>query len=262
MDKIKRSTNAYLSHVYESPKHPASFSGLDKLYRIAKKEFPDITRNEIKQWAETNLSYSLHKLSRRNFKRNKIYAPEIDSLWEVDLAFVQDLVKENDGANYLLVVIDVSSKFLWVRPMKNKNASSLLQAFDSILNEKRKPEKLRTDKGTEFINESYLKKQRIQFYTAMNEPKAAVVERVNRTLKSKLYRYFMVANSLCYIDILQDIVDSYNSTYHRSIGRAPAMVSLLNVGQVRRKLYGKIERSRPKRFKLKVGDHVRLSLRK
>ena len=49
MDEKKKSTNAYLSRVYESPDHPASFSGLDKLYRIAKKEFPSITRNEIKQ---------------------------------------------------------------------------------------------------------------------------------------------------------------------------------------------------------------------
>ena len=210
----------------------------------------------------------MHKPSRRNFKRNKIYAPEIDSLLETDLAFVQDLAKENDGVNYLLVVIDVFSKFLWVRPMEKKHARSLVQAFDSILSEKRKPDKLRTDKGIEFTNESfqqYLKKQRIRFYTATNEPKAAVVERVNRTQsvsKSKLYRYFTGANFLCYIDVLQDIVDSYNNMYHRSIGRAPATVSLLNVGQVRRKLYGKIERSKPKRFKFKVGDHVRLSPRK
>ena len=49
MDKIGKSTNAYLSRVYVSPEHPASFSGLDNLYRIAKKEFPSITRNEIKQ---------------------------------------------------------------------------------------------------------------------------------------------------------------------------------------------------------------------
>ena len=241
-----------------------SFSGLDKLYRIAKKGFPSITRNEIKQWSETNLSYLLHEPSRRNFKHNKIYAPEIDSLWEADLAFVQDVAKEND-VNYLLVVIDVFSKFLWVRPMKNKTARSLVQAFDSILSEKRKPEKLRTDKGTEFINElfqQYLKKQEIQFYTAMNEPKAAVVERVNHTLKSKLYCYFTGVNSLRYIDVLKDIVDSYNNTYHRSIGQTPATVSLLNVGQVRRKLYGKIKRSKPKRFKFKVGDHVRLSLHK
>ena len=142
MVKIKKSTkelNAYLSHVYLSPEHPASFCGLDNLYCIAKKEFPSITHNEIKQWAETNLSYSLHKPFRRNFKRNKIYAPEIDSLWEADLAFVQDVAKENDGVNYLLVVIDVFSKFLCVRPMKNKSSRSLLQSFDSILVRKENP---------------------------------------------------------------------------------------------------------------------------
>ena len=87
--------------------------------------------------------------------------------------------------------------------MKNETARSFVQAFDSILSEERKPEKLRTDKGTEFINESfqqYLKKQGIQFHTAKNEPKAAVVERVNRTLKSKLCRYFTGVSSLRYID--------------------------------------------------------------
>ena len=61
----------------------------------------------------------------------------------------------------------------------------------------------------------------------------------------------MGASPLHYIDVLQDIVDSYNNTYHRSIGRAPATVNLLNAGQVRRKLYGKIERSQPKASSLK-----------
>ena len=98
--------------------------------------------------------------------------------------------------------------------------------------------------------QQYLKKKNIHFYTANNEPKASVVERVNRTLKSKLYRYFTAVNSLRYIDVLQDLVDSYNNTYHRSIGRAPATVSLLNVGQVRRKLYGEITSTAPKSLNL------------
>ena len=149
--------------------------------------------------------------------------------------------------------------------MKNRTARSLLEAFDSILSEGRKPEKLRTDKGTEFVNESfqqYLKKKDIQFFTANNEPKVSVVERVNQTLKSKLYRYFMAVNSLHYIDVLQDLVDSYNNTYHRSIGCAPATASLLNVGTVRRKLYGGITSTVAKKLKFHVGDHVRLSLLK
>ena len=85
---------------------------------------------------------------------------------------------------------------------------------------------------------------------------------MNHALKYKLYRCFTGVNSLCYIDILQDIVDSHSNTYHRSIGRPPATISLLNVEQVRRKLYGKIERSKPKRLEFKMGDHVRLSLHK
>ena len=80
---------------------------------------------------------------------------------------------------------------------------------------------------------------------------------MNHTLKSKLCRYFTAVNYLHYIDFLQDIVDSYN---HKSIGRAPATVSLLNVGQVRRMLYAKIERPKLKHFKFKVGDLVRLCL--
>ena len=168
-----------------------------------------------------------------------MYAPEIDSLWEVDLAFVQDVAKENDGVNYLLVVIDVLSKYVWVRLMKNKTAHSLLEVFDSIPSEGRKPEKLRTDKGTEFLNESfqqYLKKKNIQFYTAHNEPKASVVEQVNQTLKSKLYHYFTAVNSLHYIDVLQDLVDSYNNTYHRSIDCAPANVSFTRCWNCKEKI--------------------------
>ena len=62
----------------------------------------------------------------------------------------------------------------------------------------------------------------IQFYAENNKLKASVVERVNRTLKSKRYCYFIAVNSLRYIDVLQDLVDSYNNIYHRSIGRARA----------------------------------------
>ena len=66
-----------------------------------------------------------------------MYAPENNSLWEADLAFAQDVAKENNRMNYLLVVIDVFSKYVWVRPMKSKTAHSLLEVFDSILSEGR-----------------------------------------------------------------------------------------------------------------------------
>ena len=71
MVKIKKSSdelNRFLSHVYISPEHAASFTGLDKLYRMVKNQFPSIMRKEIRKWAENNLSHSLHKPSGRTFK--------------------------------------------------------------------------------------------------------------------------------------------------------------------------------------------------
>ena len=142
------------------------------------------------------------------------------------MAFVQDVAKKNDGVNYLLEVIDVLSKYVWVRPMKNKTACGLLEAFGSILSEGRKPEKLRTYEGTELSNESfhyYLEKKKHSILCCKQQTKG----KCKGTSESKLYRYFTAVNSLCYVDVLQDLVDSY--TYHRSIGRAPATNKTTNL---------------------------------
>jgi len=83
-----------------------------------------------------------------------------------------------------------------------------------------------------------LKRHNIHFYTSENEDiKAAVVERFNRTLKTKLYRYFTFKNTRRYIDILQDLVDSYNATRHRSINMSPEEVTVVNEAMVCSRLY-------------------------
>ena len=101
-----------------------------------------------------------------------MYAPEIDTLWEADLSFVQDVAKENDGVSYLLVVIDVFSKYVWVRRMKDETTRCLLEVFDSILSGGRKPEKLRTYDGREFLTShsiSILRRKNIQFYATSHK---------------------------------------------------------------------------------------------
>ena len=118
----------------------------------------------------------------------------------------------------------------------------------------RSPEKLQTDKGTEFLNhnfQSLLKENSIHFFTTNSELKASMVERFNRTLKTRMWKYFTAKNNRVYIDILQDIIHGFNNSYHRSIGRVAASVSLLSVGQVRRKLYGKSWTKPGRHFKFK-----------
>ena len=72
MEKSSDELNRFLSHVYISPEHAASFTGLDKLYCMVENQFSSLTRKEIRKWTESNLSCSLHKPSRRTFKRLRI----------------------------------------------------------------------------------------------------------------------------------------------------------------------------------------------
>ena len=66
----------------------------------------------------------------------------IDQQWQMDLADMQSMQKFNNGYRYLLVCIDVFSKYAWVIPLKNKTGLSLVKAFKVILSSGRKPEKI------------------------------------------------------------------------------------------------------------------------
>ena len=86
------------------------------------------------------------------------------------------------------------------------------------------------------------------------------MKRFNRTLKSRLYRYFTAANTTQYMDILPSLVQRYNEDVHRSIGMAPKDVNVKNEAEVWQRLYGQITKTR-RRGRLKAGDKVRLSER-
>jgi len=90
--------------------------------------------------------------------------------------------------------------------------------------------------------------------------KAAVVERFNTTLKQKMYRYFTAKRTRRYLDVLPDLLHSYNNTHHRFIGMAPMDVTAYNENVVRERLYP----LKPKtlRWKFNVGDKVRISMQR
>ena len=142
------------------------------------------------------------------------------------------------------IYLYVYSKYAWVIPVKNKTAVSVLQAFKIILSKGRTPKNIQSDKGTEFENhlfQNFLKKNNIHFYTSKNyDIKAAVVERFNRTLKTKMYKYFTMKKTKKYIDILNKLVSSYNNTCHRSIGMTPTEASHISTPEEKWKLFSKL----------------------
>ena len=241
-----------LEGVYYHPGKVGSFGGVESLIRGS-----DV-RN-VKDWLKGEETYTLHKPVRRRFKRRKTYCLGVDHLWQIDLVDVSSLSRDNDGYRYLLTCIDCFSRYAWVVPIKNKSSTSIVEAFDSII-DIRKPTYLQSDKGTEFLNaafQSYLKANDISFYTSENDDiKCALVERYNRTLKTRMWRYFTRSNSLRYVDVLGDLVKSYNNTFHSSIKTAPSQVSVHNESELRRKLYPPVVKSKPR---LNIGDTVRIS---
>ena len=159
--------------------------------------------------------------------------------------------KFNKGFRFLLCVIDIFSKCAWVVPLKDKSVS-IVNAFQRILDDsKRKPNKIRVDKGNEFYNRSmrsWLQANDIVMYSTHNEGKSVVAERFIRTLKNKIYKYMTSISKNMYI--LDDIVNEYNNTYHRTIKMKPIHVknnTYINIG----------EEVSDKDPKFKVGDHVR-----
>lgn len=256
-----------MKDVYYDPSSPGAFGGKARLIR----ELPGKRRAAAaaaEEWLQGQDTYTLHKPVRYKFPRRRVIVSGIDDQWQADLVDLQSLSRFNSGVRYLLTVIDVLSKYAWVRPLKSKRGSDLVAAFSSILDESqgRRPRKLQTDKGTEFLCgpfQALLKDRGIRFFTSENEDiKASVVERFNRTLKSRMWRYFTRARGRgSYLNVLQDLVASYNRSYHRSIRTEPISVTSQNSHSVWHVLYDAPTAAPPpaKKAKFKPGDRVRIS---
>ena len=129
-------------------------------------------------------------------------------------------------------------------------------AFKKILNDSnRKPNKIWVDQGSEFYNNSFkdfLKINNIEMYSIYNEGKSAVAERFIRTLKSKIFKHMTAISKNVYFDELDDIVDKYNNTVHRTIKMKP--IDITDDFYVE---YS--EDFNKKNPESKVGDNVRIS---
>ena len=134
----------------------------------------------------------------------------------------------NKGIKYLLCAIDLFSKYVWVVPIKDKKGTSIVNAFQKIISEGRKPNKIWVDQGSEFYNNSFkdfLKINNTEMYSTYNEGKSAVAERFIRTLKNKIFKHMAAILKNVYFDVLDDIVDKYNNTIHKTIKMKPVDVT-------------------------------------
>ena len=241
---------------YHDPSAPGSLGGVQ---RFAKAQ--GLPLKKAQRLLEQDVGYTLHKPRRRRFATLPVIVGGLDDQWAADLVEVQRLAKHNRGIRYLLTVVDVLSKYAWVQPLKTKTGVALVKAFEKIVRQGRHPNRLQTDRGKEFYNRTFQRwvdEQDIQHFSTEGDAKASVVERFNRTLKERLYRYLTTANTLRFDNVLPELVQGYNATRHRSIGMPPEDVTWDNEEAVWKRLYSKRLKGR-KKPQFKVGDRVRLN---
>lgn len=211
--------------------------------------------------SKRNVVEELHKAARRNFKRRRVIIKGLDDLWQADLVEMIPYSSQNKGFKYLMTVIDTYSKFAWAIPIKNKTGSSVTDAMTYIFtNSKRIPKNLQTDDGKEFFNQHFttlMNKFKINHYSTFSYLKASIVERFNRTLKEKMWLEFSFNSNYKWLDILKNILHTYNHTKHRTTKMRPVDVNsnnLLSTVYNHTKVFTK--------GKFKVGDQVRISKHK
>lgn len=179
---------------------------------------------------------------------------------------------------FLLTAVDVFSRIAYVLPLKDKTGKSVEKALSEII-KKAKVRKVRSDAGSEFKNKlvkKLLDDNNIYHHVALNDDiKANYVERFNRTLKMMIFRYLTKNKTDRYIDVLPKLVESYNSTPHRSLGNiAPNDVNKENEADLFAYMYLKPKRKdnskgsldkktkvkgRRRLYKYNLGQLVRIS---
>ena len=146
------------------------------------------------------------------------------------------LERDNGGHRYVLIVIDVFSKYALSVPVKPKDGKSVRDAFKSVLrspkvvrtSDPRKFERLQTDKGKEFFNREFtslMTQNGIHHVASVSDQKAALVEWFNWTLKNRIWTYLSAKRTKKLIDALLTILTSYNKSCQYIIRISPNNVT-------------------------------------
>ena len=120
-------------------------------------------------WAN-QLANELHKPVRRRFDKRTVFASQADDIWAADLVDMSSFSRSNKGYKYLLTVIDVFSKYVWIVPLKTMTHKEVAQAFRKLFLNGH-PSRLWTDKGTELYNQqlkAVLVANNVMFYSTEN----------------------------------------------------------------------------------------------
>ena len=216
---------------YYKLSNPASFGGVKKLQRASHK-----SKNAVKRYLLSQEVYTRHRQVNKKFTRNKFVVSGPKQQVQADTT---DWSKfHHEGHPYMLFLIDSFSKKAWGLPLKDKTAASAVKAMEPLLRAN-SWQSIYTDRGTEFLNssvQSLFKKYKVKHWLSSSIHKAAFAERVQLTIKQKLFKYLesRPTNKHSFLTDVKHTFRSYNAASHSSHGLPPNQVHEMNKTEARK----------------------------
>ena len=234
----KKAEERKILESWKDPAVPGSFSGLQNFYRGLQEKglTRGKTKSEVKDILEKDLFFATSRGLRRNFPKRKDLVFGLNERYEADLGDLGGRFKDLEGrvkGRYYLILIELFSRKLFCRALRDKSGPNVLAALKSIVEEDLKPPyqfegtTLETDAGKEFLNgpcRRILESERVQHSISTAVHKARSVERANRSFKRVLVRYIETHARSTWEQAVNAVTDSLNRRYHRSLGMAPDQV--------------------------------------
>ena len=114
-----------LKKLFYDLRNQAAYAGKCKQLQEAKKHDTNISIEDVEEWLKSQLTYTLYKPTRLNFKTRPVLVHEIDEQWQIDLVDMSNCSKHNNGFKFIRVVIDILSKYAWLEPFKSKDGIAI-----------------------------------------------------------------------------------------------------------------------------------------
>ena len=242
-----------------------NFPGFEKMVKLAKTKFPDISRQQIKYFLDHDTTNQITKVQHKSSAGGHIVSFIPNEFWQMDIFDLSRYMISNDEYRYLLVCVDVFSRKAYVEPLKLKTSESVATAFTKMTS-KVKPRSILADHDTAFQNEPFQKlisREHIALnLNALNDHRAlGIIDNFARRLKFILTKTFLHNKTTKWINRIEHIIRIYNNTQHSALNDvAPNDAvnhreDILNIN-IDKSIYNKTVSD------LSVGDKVRKTLLK
>ena len=221
-----------LQDLYNSPEF--GLCGRDRFHEKLQRHYANVSKSEVMAFLRLQEAHQMTQPAKSKIVVRPVLASAPFQHWQMDITYLQQLEFQqgNQRAKYILVVVDVFSKYCYLRALKTKNALATILAFgDILLESKRAPQIVQTDRGTEFTNnmaQAFFKRHHIQHRPsiAYRPESQGQVERLNFTVKNMIRRFFLKCQTKDWVDILHAVQFNINITKHVTTGKIPATLHM------------------------------------